>query len=246
MGGNGHLHVYLCENKGFLLSVHYFNRVTINTIADLVKSSISVGGWGEDKKELFSSFSDTMLNKIGKNFEVINNEDEAIAQVAKGTFAYYENIYTLKEVRAKRQLLEFDEKNQASKNNKNLNFDRNLHIMEECIINMPISIGMDKNSPLKPQVDRLINKIVESGLVKKWLTDVTEWSKIVEIKSESQGPKSLIDLRKLYGIFLTLSIGYFLSFITLIAEKIYWERIIIKNSKYDKYQMDVFYSYSRN
>ncbi|XP_057332068.1 uncharacterized protein LOC130671938 [Microplitis mediator] len=187
-----------------------------------------------------------MLNKIGESFELTNNEDEAIARVAKGTFAYYENIHTLKEVRAKRQLLEFDEKNQASKNSKNLNVDRDLHIMEECIINMPISIGMDKNSPLKPQVDRVINKIVESGLVKKWLTDVTEWSKIVEIKSESQGPKALIDLRKLYGIFVALGIGYFLSFITLIAENLYWRRIIIKNPRYDKYQMDLFYSYSRN
>ncbi|CAD6221770.1 GSCOCT00011636001.3-RA-CDS [Cotesia congregata] len=218
-------------------------RITINTIADLAKSSLPVGGWDENYKDVFSSESDALLNKIGKNFELVNDEDEAISRVAKGAFAYYDNIYVLKEARAKRQLLESMQKNEALKNNKNLIADRDLHIMEECIIHMPISIGMIKNSPLKPQVDRIINRIVESGLVNKWLSDVMEWSQIIEIKSESNGPKALIDIRKLYGIFVALIIGYFLSFITMIAENLYWRFVTAKDPKYDKYRMDIFYSY---
>lgn len=48
---------------------------------------------------------------------------------------------------------------------------RNLHIMSDCIISMPISIGLEKNSPLKPRIDGFIQRIVEAGLVHKWLGD---------------------------------------------------------------------------
>lgn len=49
---------------------------------------------------------------------------------------------------------------------------RELHIMSDCIISMPISIGLEKNSPLKPRIDEFIQRVVEAGLVLKWLDDV--------------------------------------------------------------------------
>ncbi|KAK0174937.1 hypothetical protein PV327_010640 [Microctonus hyperodae] len=119
---------------------------------------------------------------------------------------------------------------------------KNLHIMKECVILMPISIGMNRNSPLKPQVDQLVRNVVESGLVEKWLSDVMEWSKIAEIRYESDAPKALVDLYKLYGALIALGIGYLLGFISLIAENLYWKYVVMKNPAYDKYQMDTYYA----
>lgn len=54
----------------------------------------------------------------------------------------------------------------------NNQMSRDLHIMSDCIISMPISIGLEKNSPLKPRIDEFIQRVVEAGLVLKWLDDV--------------------------------------------------------------------------
>lgn len=50
----------------------------------------------------------------------------------------------------------------------------NLHIMSDCVISMPISIGLEKNSPLKPRIDEFIQRVVEAGLIHKWLGDVMD------------------------------------------------------------------------
>ncbi|XP_034946197.1 glutamate receptor ionotropic, kainate 5 [Chelonus insularis] len=216
-------------------------RVTIDTFTELARSSITVGSWGENKKEPFILSSDIELNKIGERFEIINNEEDAVARVANGTFGYYESVYVLKEARAKRQLLNAMEKKKAIEQNQNLIIDRDLHIMKECVIHMPISIGMDKNSPLKPVVDEIIRNIIENGLVEKWLSDVMEWSKIAEIKTENVAPKALMDLKKLYGALIVLGVGCFVGLTTLLIENLHWKYIVVKNPEFDKYQMDLFY-----
>ncbi|KAK0079871.1 hypothetical protein PV325_000717 [Microctonus aethiopoides] len=220
-------------------------RITIDTLAELATSTITVGGWGEEKHELFISSSDKNLRKIGEKFEQYENVENAMARVANGSFGYYENIYLLQEVRAKRQLFEAVKKKKATENNENLIADRDLHIMKECVIFMPISIGMNRNSPLKPQVDQLVRNVVESGLVEKWLSDVIEWSKIAEIRYESDAPKALVDLHKLYGALIALGIGYLLGFISFTAENFYWKYVVMKNPAYDKYQMDAYYAINK-
>lgn len=130
--------------------------MTIDTLSQLAKSAITVGGWGEDKRELFLASSDDDLKKIGENFELTTDEEDSIARVAAGKFGYYENIYFLQVARAKRQVLESERKKQAIEQNRKLVVDNELHIMQECVISMPISIGMDRNSPLRPRVDNIV------------------------------------------------------------------------------------------
>ncbi|RLZ02244.1 Ionotropic receptor 68a [Cephus cinctus] len=216
-------------------------RVTIDTLSQLANSPIAVGSWGEGRKQFFLSSLDPNTQKIGTKFEVTTIEDEAISRVANGTFAYYENIYVLREARAKRQALEVKRRKSASKLNRTFKQDRNLHIMQECVINMPIALGLDKNSPLKPNVDRLVQRAIEAGLVQKWLNDVMEWAKNSEKPLDTNAPKALINLHKLYGALVALGIGYSLGFITLVYEILHWKYIVLKDSKYDKYYLDVFY-----
>ncbi|XP_076182411.1 ionotropic receptor 68a isoform X2 [Ptiloglossa arizonensis] len=170
-------------------------RVTIDTLAQLAKSSIEVGGWNEESKEFFLISSDFNSQKIGNKFRLIVNEEEAIEKVVNGSLCYYENSYLLRHVRVKRQIIAKQQK--ENKTMKDISLKHNLHIMEECALKMPIAIGMEKNSPLKPRVDNLIRHIIETGLVEKWLSDVMEWSKIMEIRQETESEKALVNLHKL-------------------------------------------------
>nr|ALG36133.1 ionotropic receptor 3 [Sclerodermus sp. MQW-2015] len=133
-------------------------KITIDSLSQLVKNPIPVGGWSEESKEFFLSSSDSDSQKIGRKFEIIKNEEEALERVTNGTLCYYENVYFLKDARVKRQVLE-----QKQEKNDTAELDylskRNLHIMEECAVTMPISIGMEKNSPLKPYIDIWVTTI---------------------------------------------------------------------------------------
>lgn len=68
-----------------------------------------------------------------------------------------------------------------------------------------------------------------------------EWSKIMEIRHETESEKALVNLYKLQGAFIAIIVGYLLALIVLIGEILYWKYIIVKNPKFDKYHLDVFY-----
>jgi len=117
----------------------------------LTRTKLAVGGWNEESKEFFLTSSDRYSQEIGSKFELTENEDHAIDRVANGTFGYYENAYLLRHIRAKRI---FEGRNGGNKSRENKSMVKyNLHIMNECIVYMPIALGLEKNSPLKPHVD---------------------------------------------------------------------------------------------
>ena len=130
--------------------------MTIDTVEQLAKTPIIAGSWGYEKKELFLTSEDQDLQKVGRRFETIGNEDDAVARVATGRFCYFENIFVLRQTRVSRQILEAEMRKNATERNQNVATNRELHVMEECVINMPVSLGLDKNSPLKPRVDKLV------------------------------------------------------------------------------------------
>ncbi|XP_076303566.1 ionotropic receptor 68a isoform X2 [Lasioglossum baleicum] len=221
-----------------------FARVTIDSLAQLAKSSIEVGGWNKEDKEFFLISADSNSQEVGKKFQLIVNEETAIERVANGSFCYYENSYFLRNARVKKQIYE---KEQVDKGiSKTTTSKHNLHIMEECAVNMPIALGIEKNSPLKPRVNILIRRIIETGLVEKWLSDVMEWSKITEIRQETESEKAVVNLHKLQGAFIAIIVGYFVAFMVLIGEILYWKHVTLKDPKFDKYHLDKFYNIPNN
>nr|AXY83445.1 putative ionotropic receptor 21 [Conopomorpha sinensis] len=121
-----------------------------------------------------------------------------------------------------------------------MDVERSLHIMTDCVVNIPVSIGFQKNSPLKPLADIYLSRIVEVGLVEKWLNDAMH--PIRSLENEEDEVKALMNLKKLYGAFIALAIGYFLSFVALMGELIHWNFIVKRDPKFDKYAMDIYYS----
>ncbi|KAJ8944039.1 hypothetical protein NQ318_016237 [Aromia moschata] len=122
-------------------------NVTIDTLQELVASRLMYGGWGEINLEFFKSSDDRTIKMISENFVMVNSSEAAVDQVAEASFAFYENTYFLKEALVKRQLRFQSLFNRNFMSNqiqevKNLaKEDRTLHIMSDCIINMPVSIG---------------------------------------------------------------------------------------------------------
>lgn len=88
--------------------------------------------------------------------------------------------------------------------------------------------------------------MIEIGLVKKWLNDVMEWPKIMEIRQEAESEKALVNLHKLKGAFFAIIFGYLLAFMILIGEILYWKYIVLKDPKFDKYHLDIFYNSNNN
>ncbi|KAL0272073.1 UNVERIFIED_CONTAM: hypothetical protein PYX00_005184 [Menopon gallinae] len=217
-------------------------RVTIDTLEQLAESDIATGGWGEEIKRFFQTSLDAAGKKIGSKFEVIYDTDEALERVAKGEFAYYENVHFLRHASIHRQIIAMEDRVRRfgeSQNETNENTERNLHIMKDCVINMPISLGLQKNSALKPRVDRFLRMIIEAGLVKKWLNDAMAEVLIADLDSGQPPSKALINLKKLFGAFVALGVGYGISILALLAEIINWQVRVVRNPYYDKYSNKV-------
>ncbi|XP_018568048.1 glutamate receptor ionotropic, kainate 5 [Anoplophora glabripennis] len=221
-------------------------RVRIDTLDELVASKLTYGGWGDLTREFFTSSDDATLKMISENFVMVNDSDEAVDQVADASFAFYENTYFLKEALVKRQLRfqSLSKRNFTSNQTeeaKNLaKQDRSLHIMNDCIINMPISIGLQKNSPMKPRFDKFIRMVMEAGLIKKWLDDVMQNVLNAEVQTDNEHEiKAIMNMKKFSGGLVALGIGYFISIVTLLVEIIYFNSVVKKNPSFNKYSKTV-------
>lgn len=69
-----------------------------------------------------------------------------------------------------------------------------------------------------------------------------QWTMNAERPQEYNSSKGLINLRKLYGALIALSIGYLAAFIALAGEIFHWKYIVQRHPDYDKYYLDKFYS----
>ncbi|XP_025207668.1 glutamate receptor ionotropic, delta-2 [Melanaphis sacchari] len=220
-------------------------RITIDTLDALADSNINCGGWGEQSKEFFMTSLDKTGQRVGQKFQEVYEVDKAIDLVSKGQFAYYDNIYFLRYVKMMQNIKTYEQNVQLINGtlNDTKNGDFTLHIMSSCIINMPISLGLQKNSPLKPAVDRFLRRVIEAGLVKKWLNDVMSDTVILEEPQQIEEVKALMDLKKLYGAIVILVAGYILSILVLLIEIGYWYGVVKKDPLYDEYSLNCYYTH---
>ncbi|XP_060529667.1 uncharacterized protein LOC132704046 isoform X2 [Cylas formicarius] len=221
-------------------------RVTIDTLDQLTTNKLRYGCWSEINRIFFKSSSDSVLRVIGEQFELVASSDEAVDKVSHGNFAFYENIYFLKEALAKRQQ-RYQEAVLGNKTNQSRNaIDdviksvRNLHIMRNCVFNLPVSIGLQKNSPIKFRVDKLVRRVVEAGLIEKWVIDVMQEVMNGNVQDDDmKNAKALMNLKKFSGALVVLGVGCIFSSFTLLAELIYHRYVIERNPHYNKYSKTI-------
>lgn len=191
-------------------------RVTIDTMEQLAESPIGCGAWGNQIKDFFLTSLDEAGQKIGAKMIETNYPEAVIKDIIKGSFSFYENEYFLQEMIHKRR----DDVEKET-----------LHVMKECAIHMPISLGLFKNSPIKPKVDTFMRRLIEAGLTNKWLADSIQK---FQSSIENEPQEALMDLKKMYGAFVALATGYLLALIALIGENIYWKFVTQRHPNYDK------------
>ncbi|CAG9860788.1 unnamed protein product [Phyllotreta striolata] len=225
-------------------------KVTIDTVQELVDSKLTFGGWGEINLDFFKTSKDPAVKQIGENFVIVNDSNGAVDRVAEASFAFYENTYFLKEAIVKRQqrfrsfFVNSNATNATSEERKamlqDVQNDRPLHIMEDCIIKIPVSIALQKNSPLKARMDKYIRRVLEAGFIKKWLGDVMQKVLIAEIQIEdTESTKALMNMKKFSGALVALLIGYVISILTLISEVLYFHFRVKKNPHFNTYSKQI-------
>uniref|UniRef100_A0A182F4J2 Ionotropic glutamate receptor L-glutamate and glycine-binding domain-containing protein n=1 Tax=Anopheles albimanus TaxID=7167 RepID=A0A182F4J2_ANOAL len=190
-------------------------RLTIDTLHDLAESPLLCLVSSLQNQLFFQMAGDPNSQAVSEKLEIARNANEAVERVVEAKYAYYENIYLLRQLRSTRK----SEKARQT-----------LHIMQECVVLMPISIGLEKNSPLKSQVDRYVRALIEGGLTGKWLSDAIErFQSNVELPPQ----EATIDLKKMYAGIVALAIGYSVSMVAFAVEKLYWRFVVETNPAFD-------------
>lgn len=116
---------------------------------------------------------------------------------------------------------------------------RNLHVMKDCVINMPISIGLQKNSPIKQRFDKYIRRIFEAGLIKKWISDIMQRVYNANIKGAPVKTKALMSIQKMIGAITALFVGYILSILVLVGELYFYNFFVKRHPKFNKYSKKI-------
>ncbi|ALC43688.1 Ir68a [Drosophila busckii] len=202
-------------------------RVTIDSLQELLRTRIPPVTGTVDNKQFFLDASDELAQKVGAQMEVVQQFNDLPERIAQGRCAYYDNEFYLRYLRAADVTQGYG--------------SSALHIMRDCVVQMPVVLGLEKNSPLKRQVDGLLQQLRESGLIEKWLRDAIEM-----LPAEEQAPQeALMNLKKFWSSFVALGIGYLVSICALLLEHGHFRYIVMKHPMYDAYYPSLYYNFKR-
>ncbi|EDW72727.2 uncharacterized protein Dwil_GK17029 [Drosophila willistoni] len=215
-------------------------RITIDTLQELLYSHLPLSTELTENRQFFLDSSDSVAQQLGTSMNIMTHSNDMIARIAKGQCAYYDNEFYLRYLRSTDDSVS-DAADAATTTNGVGSGSAALHIMHECVIQMPVVIALEKNSAIKEHVDTYIKYLAESGLIAKWLRDA-----IQRLPAEEEAPQeALMNLRKFWSSFVALIIGYLIAICAILAENWHFRHYIMKHPMYDTYCPSLYYNFKR-
>ncbi|KAK4317452.1 hypothetical protein Pmani_011458 [Petrolisthes manimaculis] len=201
---------------GLLLTVVYRSSLTafltiplvqppINTLQELVSSSLPAwGATGLTFKKMLEENPDPMVQELALRYHPVGSAEEGIHLTAQRMYAMMEN----------RQFLEY----MIATNYTNKYGEETLHVMNECFLPFRIGMALPKKAPYKPNFDKIVSRVVEAGLVRKWFGDILFSSRKRGSGDTQEREAGALSLDNLQGAWLVVGGGLFTSLVTFLLE----------------------------
>ncbi|XP_059484310.1 uncharacterized protein LOC132201827 [Neocloeon triangulifer] len=176
-------------------------RIALDTVEKLAEAKyLRLITYDTFAKDMFNSTPDEHSRLIAERLQEVDLEVQEIVQEIKmGKAAFFGNAQFLGSIKT------FAEKTHSGK--------YSVHLNEECIVSLPMSLGLARNSALTSQVDKIVRRTVENGLVTKWLQE----SNFKSVPA-AEAQQALVDLAKMVSVFAALGAGLFISSIVCLIE----------------------------
>ncbi|XP_066973634.1 ionotropic receptor 21a-like isoform X2 [Macrobrachium rosenbergii] len=204
---------------GLLITVVYKSSLTafltipleqppIDTLEQLTLSTLPAwGSTGITFKKMLQESPDPLVQSLADRYHPVSGTKEGIMLTAQKKYAMMEN----------RQYLEY----MIATNFTNKYGEETLHVMKECFLPFQIGMAIPKKAPYKPNFDRIIKKIIEAGLVRKWLKDIITTSQRRGAETETDDRVGgALTLNNLQGAWLLFGSGILIAFLMFILENI--------------------------
>ncbi|XP_042226120.1 glutamate receptor ionotropic, kainate 4-like [Homarus americanus] len=201
---------------GLLITVVYRSSLTafltiplsqdpINTLQQLVGSSLPAwGATGLTFKKMLEENPDPMVQQLALRYQPVSGAEEGILLTAQRKYAMMEN----------RQFLEY----MIATNYTNKYGEETLHVMRECFLPFRIGMAMPKKAPYKPNFDKIVTRVVEAGLVRKWFSDILFMSRKRGSGEAQESRSDALTIDNLQGAWLLLGLGWVVSLVMFVLE----------------------------
>lgn len=199
---------------------HTIYHKQIATLQDVLDSDLSIGGL-KAYREFFNLTNDETSIRI---FRMYKNEP--------GIDTAHFWLKTVNDKDIATLLGEFYVKYLVA--NATANEYSNVFISKENLMFYPVHIILPKGFPLRDRIDTLINRMIQGGLVDKWMTSYTEKLKEFDTlaKFTSEYHYNMpISIEKIQGAFVLLMIGFFAASVVFVLELFLHGIMMRKSSK---------------
>lgn len=197
--------------SGFIsFLTHPVSPSPIQTIEQLTKSPFTKMIYNDYYVEILRNSSDPHRRLLGQQLIATMNVSYMFSLLDSGSCA----VESTKDRLLYEADIHYSKKDQQE--------DPPFYLMNECIFPTRSSFGLQKNSPLKPYVDRKILRFIETGLVKyhrsKFVKELRDFQQHTSSTTTSNKEIVSFTLNNLQGAFYVFTFGVGLSTMILIFE----------------------------